>query len=111
MTFGIKYDSYTHIKFFIMSIIITYYHHFHDHVLTFISITNILYFLKQVYSPWGDEIAPVPGSCLTSAGNGRLNVAQTRSLKKMKNIIENDIVYNEEKTKCMRVKPSVMKDL
>ena len=24
---------------------------------------------------------------------------------------ENDIVYNEEKTKCMCVKPSVMKDL
>ena len=25
--------------------------------------------------------------------------------------IENDIVYNEEKTKCMNVKPSVMKNL
>ena len=26
-----------------------YYHHFRDHVLTFISITNPLYFLIQVY--------------------------------------------------------------
>ena len=44
-----QYDSYTRIKFFITSIIITYYHHFRDHVITFISITNILYFLIQVY--------------------------------------------------------------
>ena len=48
-TFGVKYDSDTRIKFFITSIIITYYHHFRDHVLTFISITNLLYFLIQVY--------------------------------------------------------------
>ena len=40
--------SYTHIKLFITSIIITYYHHFHYHILTFISITNLLYFLIQV---------------------------------------------------------------
>ena len=33
----------------ITSIIITYYHHFRDHVLTFISITNLLYFLVQVF--------------------------------------------------------------
>ena len=26
-----------------------YYHHFRDHVLTFISITSLLYFLIQVY--------------------------------------------------------------
>ena len=37
------------LAFFITSIIITYYHHFRDHVLTFISITNLLYFLIQVY--------------------------------------------------------------
>ena len=41
--------SYTRIRLFITSITITYYHHFHDHVLTFISITNLLYFLIQVY--------------------------------------------------------------
>ena len=35
-------------KFLIMSIIITYYHHFRDHILTFILITNLLYFLIQV---------------------------------------------------------------
>ena len=48
-TFGAKYDSYTHIKLFITSITITYYHHFCYHVLTFISITNLLYFLIPVY--------------------------------------------------------------
>ena len=41
--------SYIRIKFFITSIIITYYHHFRDHVLTFISTTILLYFLIQVY--------------------------------------------------------------
>ena len=48
-TVGVKYDSYTRIKFFITSIIITYYHHFRDHILTFISITDLLYFLIQAY--------------------------------------------------------------
>ena len=42
-TFGIKYDSYTRIKLFIKANIVTYYHHFHYHVLTFISILNLLY--------------------------------------------------------------------
>ena len=46
-TFGVKYDSYTRIKFFITSITITYYHHFRDHVLTFISITNLYTFLYR----------------------------------------------------------------
>ena len=48
-TFGIKYDSYTRIKLLIMSIIITYYRHIYYHILAFISITNLLYFLIQVY--------------------------------------------------------------
>ena len=33
----------------VKSIIITYYHHFRGRILTFISITNLLYFLIQVY--------------------------------------------------------------
>ena len=33
----------------IMSIIITYYRHNYYHILAFISITNLLYFLIQVY--------------------------------------------------------------
>ena len=47
-TFGVKYDSYTRIKL-LMSIIITYYRHIYYHIFAFISMTNLLYFLIQVY--------------------------------------------------------------
>ena len=35
--------KYTRIKLFLTTRIITYYHHFHYHILTFISITNLFF--------------------------------------------------------------------
>ena len=49
-TFGVKYDSYTRIKLFITSNVITYYHHFNYHIPTLFLLLIFYTFLYRFIS-------------------------------------------------------------